>query len=189
MSLQSIYENDLLARFLGHSFNEVAEGSMTRVEFLDGGMAVVDESLNLVAADGYKAIRERVVGAASDFPLFGPGVWVTLDPSNIQTTDDTQTTIDFVTLPDETVLLFRINVCGIEDDGSDRGAYIYTATVYRTGGGSATIEGSITEDHIGFSDSNWLVDLTVSGNDARASVTGVTAETINWACSLQYMIL
>lgn len=189
MSLQSIYENDLLTRFPGYSFSESAVGSMTRVQFLDGGMALVDESTKLVAADAYKTIRERVVGFAPAYPFFGPGVWITLDSSELQTTDDTQATIDAVTLPDETVMLFRIHVCGIEDDGSDRGAYIYTATIYRTGGGNATIEGSITEDHIGFSDSNWDVEITVSGNDARASVTGVSAETINWACSIQYMIL
>jgi hypothetical protein len=187
MSVKDLYSADLLTRFPGYSFTETTVDSMTQVDFEDDLSALVDTSTKLVVDDAYRAIRERQVGRAEEVPLVGPGVWVTRDQTYVQTTDDTQTTVDSITLDDDSVCLVRINVIGIEDDASDRGAYDYTATVYRNGGG-ATIEGSVTENHIGFSDSNWKVDLTVSGNDAQCSVTGVALETIDWYCTMQYML-
>lgn len=107
--------------------------------------------------------------------------------STVQTTDATETSIDSFTLDDEETYVIRINVVGTKSDGSDRCGVIKTAVVYRDGGGSATIEGSITAMIEEFSDGLWDVDITVSGNDMRASVTGVAATTINWVCSMQIL--
>ena len=38
-----------------------------------------------------------------------------------------------------------------------------------------------------YSDSNWDIEITVSGNDVRASVTGLAATTVNWKCSMQFI--
>ena len=187
MSVKDLYSADLLARNLGYSFTETTVDSMTQVDFEDDSEVLVDTATTLVADDAYRLIRNRQVGFVEEVPLVGPGVWITRDQVTLQTTDDTVTTADSLTLADDSAGMVRIFVTAIEDDATDRGSYIYTATVYRNGG-NATIEGSITEDHIGFSDSNWDVEITVSGNDVRASVNGVVAETINWFCTMQYMI-
>lgn len=186
MSIKDLYSADLLARNAGYSFEETTVDDMTKVEFKTGGDATVDEATSLVADDAYRTIRERQVGFASDVALIGPGVWVTRDQVTVQTTDDTPTVVDSVTLVDESVCVVRANFIAIEDDGTDRGAYVYTATVYRHGGG-ATIQGSISTDHEGFSDSNWIAEIVVSGNDVQARVTGVISETIEWHCTIQYM--
>lgn len=187
MSIKELYQDDLLNRFAGHTFTETVVGSMTKVEFKDGGSAVIGEAQNLVVDDAYKSIREALIGTLSEVHAMGAGLWMTHPSTSLQTTDDTQTTIASATLEDDTVCVVRIHVTAIEDDGTDRGTYIYTGTVYRNGG-DATIEGSITTSHEGFSDSNWKVDLTVSGNDVRASVTGSSGETINWRCTIQIMV-
>lgn len=117
----------------------------------------------------------------------GAGVWETTNPASIQTTDDTETTVDSVPLEDNSVVLLNIRVIAVESDGSDRGAYIKTATAYRDGGG-AIIQGSVVAQHEEVSDSNWIVDIDASGNDARVRVTGSIGETINWTCVIERLI-
>lgn len=64
MSLLQLYRDDLLNRYSGHSFTETTVGSMTLVEFKDGGSAVIGAAQTLVADDAYKCIREDLVGTA-----------------------------------------------------------------------------------------------------------------------------
>lgn len=112
--------------------------------------------------------------------------WQVRPNQSIQTTDDTQTTIDEFTLNDDATYLVQVNITGIEDDGSDRCGVIKTAVCYRDGG-SAIIEGNVALTIEEYSDSNWDADITVSGNNVRASVTGSIGETINWKCSMQFI--
>ncbi len=58
---KDIYENDLLHRFSGYSFVETTVGSMTLVEFQDGGSATVAESKTLVVVDAYRNIRLQML--------------------------------------------------------------------------------------------------------------------------------
>lgn len=187
MSIKETYKNDLLKRYGNdHTFTETPDDSRTKVEFKDGSSVLVDEATRLVVDDAYKAIRLNLIGTLSEFHAMGSGVWMIHPPQSIQTTDATQTTIDSVTLEDDSVCIVRIHVTAIEDDGSNRGTYIYTGTIYRNGGG-ATIQGAVTTDHTAFSIGSWSVDITVSGNDVRASVTGAISTTINWQCTIQVM--
>jgi hypothetical protein len=64
-------------------------------------------------------------------------------------------------------------------DAPDRAAYVRRALVYRQGG-SATIEGAVDTDLTRESDTAWDATITVSGNDARVTVTGTGTEVINW---------
>lgn len=116
----------------------------------------------------------------------GAGVWETTNPATVQTTDDTETTIDSIPLEDNSVVLLNIRVIAVESDGSDRGAYIKTATAYRDGGG-AIIQGSVVAQHEEVSDSNWIVNIDASGNDARVRVTGSLAQTIDWTCVIEHL--
>jgi len=123
----------------------------------------------------------------SGFAVVGGTAWQLREGTTVQTTDDTQTTIDSFTLDDEETYMVQINVVGTKSDGSDRAGSIKSALLYRDGGGVATIQGveGVTLEE--YSDSNWDISITVSGNDVRASVTGVAATTINWTCSLQFI--
>ncbi len=64
MSKKELYRDDLLNRFSGYSFVETTVGSMTQVEFQDGGSITVSESTTLVVDDAYQIIREDLVGGS-----------------------------------------------------------------------------------------------------------------------------
>jgi len=119
--------------------------------------------------------------------VVGGTEWQVRPATTIQTTDDTQTTIDSFALDDEETYMVQINVVGTKSDGSDRCGVIKQACLYRDGGGSATLQGNVSLTLEEYSDSNWDVDITVLGNYVRASVTGVAATTINWKVSLQFI--
>ncbi len=120
------------------------------------------------------------------YPAAGTSTWNTRPRSTVQTTNDTPTEVDEFDLDDEEVYMIQISVVGITDDFSERCGVIKSAVVYRDGG-DAIILGSVSAMIEEYSDSNWDVDITVTGNTARATVTGVAATTINWNCSLQFI--
>ena len=62
MTIKEMYRDDLLNRFVSHTFTETAAGSMTLVEFKDAGSAVVGAAQNLVVDDAYRNIRRDLVG-------------------------------------------------------------------------------------------------------------------------------
>lgn len=119
--------------------------------------------------------------------VIGGSEWVVRQAQTVQTTDATQTVIDSFTLDDEETYMVQINVVGTKTDGSDRCGAIKSAVLYRDGGGNATLQGNVATMLAEFSDSNWAIDITVSGNDVRAEVTGLAATTINWKCSMQFI--
>jgi hypothetical protein len=103
----------------------------------------------------------------------------------VSTTNATQTTVASVTLSSNTTYWVRARVIG-RNGTTDRAFYEVAALVYRDGGG-ATIEGSVATLMTAIESGGaaaWDVTITVSGNDARVSVTGAAATNINWACSL-----
>lgn len=165
-------------------------------ERLHDGQTNVIPALTQTQIDNLTSIDEGVVvdnidtgilnvcrnGSFSNQP---PGLW-TRPPKYEATTDGTQTTIDSFTLVDDSVCIVRIHVTAVEYDGSDRAAYIYTAAVYRNGGNVA-FQGTIRNALVVESDTSWGVAITLSGNDVRASVTGVASQTIYWTCSMQIM--
>lgn len=105
----------------------------------------------------------------------------------VSTTDATQTTAMSLTLEDENTYHVEALVTAVQSTGANRASYRLAGTVYRTGGGSATLQGTVTAVHSQESDANWDATLTVSGNDLRVSVTGVASTTIRWVASMQYL--
>ena len=223
MSLKELYRDDLLNRFASHTFTETTVGSMTLVEFKDGGSAVVGAAKTLVVDDAYKTIREDLVGTTGDvmisltdtqrdaltstdsaviifqetdtdvecyngteWEVVGATAWQLRSAATVQTTDVTATVIDSFTLDDNETYMVQINVVGTKSDGSDRAGAIKSAVLYRDGG-SATIQGVVASMLEEYSDSNWDINITVSGNDVRAVVTGLAATTVNWKCSMQFI--
>lgn len=122
-----------------------------------------------------------------EFETVGAGEWKVRPAQVVTTTDATQTTVDSFTIDDEETYLIQVSIVATESGGGNRGGAIKSALVYRTGGGSATIQGAVETNIARGSDGAWLLDITVSGNDVRASVTGVAATTITWKCSMQFI--
>jgi len=65
MSVKELNRDDLLNRFVSHTFTETIVDSMTLVEFKDGGSTVVGAAKTIVVDDAYRIIREDLVGDLS----------------------------------------------------------------------------------------------------------------------------
>lgn len=113
--------------------------------------------------------------------------YIIADPAEIQTTDATVTVLGTLTLLDENTYQIEALVVGVQSDGTNRASYHLAVTVYRTGAGLATIQGSVTSLHTQESDVTWDATFTISSNDVRVSVTGVAATTIEWGSTLTYI--
>ncbi len=124
--------------------------------------------------------------AGADVVVVGATGWQVRPDKSVETTDDTPTEVDEFALDDEETYMVRIFVVATKDDGSDRCGVMKQAVVYRDGGG-AIIQGNVSLTLEEYSNSNWDIDITVSGNNVRATVTGVAATTINWKCSMQFI--
>lgn len=60
------YRDDLLNRFVSHTFTETTVGSMTLVEFKDAGDAVIGAATKLDLVDAYRSIREDLIALRSE---------------------------------------------------------------------------------------------------------------------------
>lgn len=120
------------------------------------------------------------------YPASGTTTWLTRPRATLQTVNANPTELDEFDLDDEETYMVQISVVGTKDDGSDRCGVIKSVVCYRDGGG-AVIQGSVAAMIEEYSNVSWDVDITVSGNAVRATVTGVAATTINWICSLQFI--
>ncbi len=65
MTIKEMNRDDLLNRFVSHTFEETVVGSMTLVEFKDAGDAVIGAAQKLDIDDAYRAIRLDLVGDAT----------------------------------------------------------------------------------------------------------------------------
>lgn len=101
-------------------------------------------------------------------------------PSAVTTTDATVTTLWSLGLSDETKYKIKAEVSAQQLDGSNRADYERAVTVYRDGGGVATIQGSVADLYT--SESNAALDCTfdTSTNQVRLRVTGIAATTFKW---------
>jgi hypothetical protein len=120
------------------------------------------------------------------FETVGAGEWKVRTATTVQTTDATQTTIDSFTIDDLETYMVRIHVVCTESTAAQRGSFIKTATVYRSGGG-AVVEGAVSSQHDVSSVVQYDATITVSGNEVRASVTGFGTDILNWKCSMQFI--
>lgn len=98
-----------------------------------------------------------------------------------QTTDATETTVFTRSLDDENTYFVECEVTGVKSDGSQRAAYKLVAVVFRTGGVSSAIQGSVTSLHTEESDSDWDCNIKADGNNVIITVTGKAATTVEWS--------
>ena len=102
----------------------------------------------------------------------------------VTTTDATQTIVDSFDVLDGEICFVRITVIATEAGGVNRAATVREALVYNTGSG-ATIQGAVEETFLRGSTGVWDLDITVSGDEVHAAVTGQAGKTINWKCSME----
>lgn len=113
-----------------------------------------------------------------------------LAASTVQTTDNTETSVNTFTLTEDKAYLFKAEILAETSDHATVGGFVIECTAKRETGGSAVIVNGITIIHDGKDTgaSPWSVTFTVSGNDLRVSVTGQISTTIDWCSSLNYII-
>jgi hypothetical protein len=104
-------------------------------------------------------------------------------------TADTQT-IWSKTLNDEEAIIVTAWISFKQATTARRGMYAVRALVYRDGGGSATIQGSVQDIHTAVeTDAGYDGTITVSSNDVRVSVTNGFAVSTRWIAKIDYQVV
>lgn len=151
------------------------------LENVDAGTAI----LNLTDAQDQTYNGTSWVAAGGE-----TGGIVHLAVSTIQTTDNTQTSLNTFSLVEDKAYLFKAEVIAEKTDHSAVAGFVIECTAKRETGGSAVLVGATTIIHSGKDTgaSSWSVTFTVSGNNLHVSVTGQNSTTIDWCSSLNYII-
>jgi hypothetical protein len=124
--------------------------------------------------------------APNDITPPAPGRWikfadeVSIEP--VTTIDATTTTLITFPISDDAVTGLEARIVGIRTNGADRADYIRRATIYRTGGGGATIQGIMetTYSRNSAGAGVWTGTIAVSGNNALVQVSGKSDHTVKW---------
>jgi hypothetical protein len=110
--------------------------------------------------------------------------------ASVTTTNATQTTLFSLTLADNTVYAFDVNLVGRLSSTTTKNIYgKITFSVFRNNGGAATLSADyggpiIQSDSSGLPTYDFTVD--VSSNDVRIRVTGAASETVKWGANIRY---
>lgn len=112
--------------------------------------------------------------------------WIQGTIKTATTTDATQTTIDTLTLDDESVYLVRASIVTIESGGGDLGGGEIICLAKRLSAGNAAIQGSVEDILRRGTNGSLDFTFTVSGNDLLARVTGLASTTMKWESILKY---
>lgn len=107
--------------------------------------------------------------------------YVISDAVEVQTSDATPTTLATIVLLDENTYYVEALITAVQSDGTDRASYKIACTAYRTGAGSAALQGGVTIIHANESNAALDATFTVSGNNLLVTITGIAAETWEWA--------
>jgi hypothetical protein len=105
----------------------------------------------------------------------------------VVTTDATQTTAATVTLDDDSLYMFLVQIVAIETTtNSEQAQYFLGSAFYRDGGGGATVLNGVQSLFSGESDPAFDATMDASGNDVRVRVTGLAATSVRWAVYIRY---
>ena len=112
--------------------------------------------------------------------------WIQGTIKTATTTDATQTTIDTLTLDDDSVYLVRASIVTIESGGGDLGGGEIECLAKRLSAGNAAIQGTVVDIVRRGTSGSLDFTFTVSGDDLLARITGLAATTMNWESILKY---
>lgn len=167
-------------------------------QILDGG--VKRDDLNTTQS-GQAVVRRLVAGDNITFASTGADTGtgdVTINSSGggstegvhfntVTTTDDTETTVDTLSLSDNEMVMFTAEIAARLDSTTDKSYWAkIEGGVRRNDGSGAVLVGTrkITEDDEGTP--GYVADIDVNGNDLRIRVTGAGGETVDWSCKLRW---
>jgi len=125
-------------------------------------------------------------GIEYTYSLTGGAEWIESVVKTATTTDATVTTIDTLTLDDDSVYLLRASIVTIESGGGDLGGGEIECLAKRLSGGNAAIQGTVIYILRRGTNGNLDFTFTVSGNDILARVTGLAATTMKWESVVKY---
>jgi hypothetical protein len=114
------------------------------------------------------------------------GLGTELSGGSVTTTDATVTTLDYLSLDDESAYTIKATVTAKQDNSDQRSSFIIAGLFYRNGG-NATQQGATTVIQSLESDGNTACVFDVNGNNVRVRVTGIAAENWDWKCHLEIM--
>lgn len=158
----------------GYSSTVTTNGSALRVTVSGASAETVDwETKILYVSD---AAGSTIVNG-NDFQTF-----------DVQTTDATETTLYSVTLADDTIYKFTVDVIGRLDstiDNSVWGTLEFGAR--RNDGSDAVLIGTRLKTSDSEGSHGYDFDVAVSGTDVQVSVTGSGSETVNWSAGVKYL--
>ena len=100
--------------------------------------------------------------------------------NTVTTTDGTDTTIATIAIPDDTAVFIDATFIGRRTDAAGRAGFVRMAVVFREGGGSATLEGSVYTSFSRKSTGSYAGEIAISGNNVLLRVSGSSAHTLNW---------
>lgn len=127
----------------------------------------------------------RDVGGKSQLAVRFPSgriMAIAEEPTTVQTTDATVTTLKTYTPTDQRTTVYTVLITAIKSDFSGGASYWRRFTVRRNGG---TVTAISTVEVIGSDDEDtagWDATLDISGSTVRVRVTGAAATTLNWSC-------
>lgn len=102
--------------------------------------------------------------------------------NTLTTVNATVTTITTIAITADTAVVIEAFIAAKEVGGL-RSGFVVKALIYRTGAGAATRQGALQNDFTRESNAATDVNITVSGNNAIITVTGIAATTIDWRCA------
>lgn len=177
---------DVGATLNAGSFTFLADsGIVTALDMAvsDTPIAGTEESyVNKIDGNSIFGIRSQ---ADSSGGIFGLGTQ--LSGGTITTTDATVTTLDYITLNDESAYTITATITAKQNNSDQRSSFIIAGLFYRNGG-NATQQGATTVIQTIESDAATDCVFDVNGNNVRVRATGIVAETWDWECHFEIMI-
>jgi len=107
----------------------------------------------------------------------------------VTTTDNTQTILHSIMLPDDTVSIVTAKILGRNSDLSIVFGKTMECTVKRIGSATLIMVGKVTTFHSGINNgvTSWIAEFIVSGKELTVSVKGSEGITVNWKANLTYL--
>ncbi|MDO9016533.1 MAG: hypothetical protein Q8S73_26650 [Deltaproteobacteria bacterium] len=144
----------------------------------DGALCLYNDSGAALHADLFYdgSSASTSDGGASTVPGFLAG--------DVDTTDATWTTIVTATLAQSSSVTFQGMVSAIRDDGTEGGAFVFSARARRPASG-APVMGATTFTLADFDGTGWDVRVQVSGSDVVVQVQGEAGKNLTWRAEIQ----
>lgn len=173
------YATENALAFYGASGSLVEVGPLEDGELVIGSTGLAPVAATLTAGDGI-----TITNAAGSITISATGRSV----AQVQTTDDTPTTLASVILNEEEMITLTAVVNGFISTFNQSTGGRILVTAYRPTGGNITLVGLPVVDENTTSTTSIDADVDTGTQSVRIQVTGVAAETWNWSTTYDVLI-